>query len=83
MVERNKTIDNMQGHRKLLWWGEGGWVKMLAIMVDWQQKIKKKNTGKNVLKQSHKKWNLDQNINYSKSHVCNSFLKNIILGIQL
>ena len=29
----------------------------------------KKNTGKNALKQSHKKWNLDQNINDSKSHI--------------
>ena len=38
----------------------------------------KKNTGQNVLKQSTKKRNLDKNINDSKSHICNSYLENII-----
>ena len=47
------------------------------------KKNKNKNTGKNALKQFHKKWNLDQNINNSKSHTCNSFFENIISGVQL
>ena len=58
----------------------GDWVKMSAVMVGWRRKI--------WLKQSPKKRNLDQNINYSKTHIWNSFFfffEDIIsgLGIQL
>ena len=58
----------------------GDWLKMSATMVCWQNK---KNTGWNTLKQSPKKWNLDQNINDSKSHIWNSFFENIISSIQI
>ena len=34
-----------------------------------KKKTKKKNTDKNALKQSSKKWNLDQNMNDPKSHI--------------
>ena len=43
----------------------GDWVKMSAIMVGWRRKI--------WLKKSPKKRILDQNINYSKTHIWNSF----------
>ena len=36
---------------------------------------------KNLLKRLKAVW--DQNVNDSKSHIWSSFLKNIILGIQL
>ena len=36
----------------------------------------------NALKMSPKKRTLDQNINYSKFHIWNSFFENIILGIH-
>ena len=51
-------------------------------MVDQGQKIKKKNTGYNALKQSPKNRNLDQNVNDSKSHIFNSFFENIFSGVQ-
>ena len=54
---------------------------MLAFMVARRQKIKK-----HWLKRPKavpKKRNLDQNINYSKSHIWNYFFENIISGIQL
>ena len=47
-------------------------------MVGWQQKIKKKNSGSNPLKQSPIKRNLDQNVNKWKSHIWNSFFENVI-----
>ena len=52
---------------------------------DWVTTKKKNNnnTGWNALKMSPKKRTLDQNINYSKSHIWNSFFENIILGIQI
>ena len=47
-------------------------------------KIKKKQwTGLNDLKYSHKKRNLDKNINDSKSHMSSPFFENIISGIQV
>ena len=52
-------------------------------MVDQGQKNFKKNAGYNALKQSPKKRNLDQNINDSKSYICNSFFENNFSGIQL
>ena len=57
-------------------------MKMSNTKVDRRRKIKK-----------HTQWlkrpklvppkNFDQNVNDSKSHICNSFFENIISGIQL
>ena len=59
MVERNKTSDNMQGCRKLFYGGgEGGLVKCWPPWLTDNKKFKKKKqkkTGKNALKESHKK----------------------------
>ena len=51
---------------------------MLATMVDWRRKIKKKHLLKRPKAVPKKTRNLDQNINDSKSHICNSFFENII-----
>ena len=50
--------------------GGGVWEKTLATMVDRRRKIKKKHWLKRP-KAVLQKWNLYQNINYSKSHICN------------
>ena len=51
-------------------------------MIVRRQKIIKKHWLKRP-KAVPKKWNLDQNINYSNSHIWNYFFENIISGIQL
>ena len=56
-------------------------VKMLSTMVGRQRKIKKKHWLKRP-SAVPKKRNLNQNINYSKSHIWNSFFENSISGIQ-
>ena len=59
----------------------GGWVKMLATMVGWWRKIKKKKKKKHWLKHFlavSQKRNLGQIINDSKSHIWNCFLKMLI-----
>ena len=58
-----------------------GWVKMLSTMVGRQRKIKKKHWLKRP-SAVPKKRNLNQNINYSISHIWNSFFENSISGIQ-
>ena len=57
-------------------------VQTLATMVGWKRNILK-STGLNVLKQSHKKRNLDKNIYDPKSHIWSYFSENIISGIQI
>ena len=66
-----------QGHRKVFYGEEGGrgLIKISAIIVDrWEKNLKK-----HWLKRTTalpKKQNLDQNINDSKPHICNSFFEN-------
>ena len=52
-------------------------------MVDQGQKNKKKKHWLKRPKATPQKRNLDQNINDSKSHICNSFFENIFSGVQL
>ena len=57
---------------------------MSAIIVEQGQNIKKKQLLKYPKATPPKKTrNLDQNINDSKSHICNSFFENIFSGVQL
>ena len=60
----------------------GSWAKMLATMVIWRRKIKRKYWLKHP-KAVPQKQNLDRNINDSKSHIWNYFIENIISGIQI
>ena len=74
----------LQGHRKFLYDGAGrgelsknvdhhGWTSTKNLKKHWPKRRKA----------SPKKRNSDQNINDSKSHICNSFFENIIPGVQL
>ena len=79
---------NRQNRGKLLWGmgargGEGGgWVKMSAITFNRRRKLKKKKDWLKRPKAVPIKWNVNQNINDSKSRICNSFFENIISGIK-
>ena len=55
---------------------------MLATMVAQPQKKKQKKTLANALKEPPKKEILEQKLNDSKAHICNSFFENIISGMQ-
>ena len=75
-------LRNTQGRRKLFYGGGGGgggWVKISATMVGGRRKIKKKHWLKRP-RGVPKKRNLNQNINYSESHIWNSFFENSISG---
>ena len=51
-------------------------------MVAQPQKKKQKKTLANALKEPPKKEILEQKLNDSKPHICNSFFENIISGMQ-
>ena len=51
-------------------------------MVDRRRKNKKKHWLRRPIAVPKKKRNLNQNINYLKSHIWNSFFENSISGIQ-
>ena len=57
---------------------------MSATMFDggWKNKKKKKKMAKTP-KSRHQKPKFGQNVNDSKSQICNSFFENIISGIQI
>ena len=55
---------------------------MSVTMVDQGRKIKKKKNWLKRPKAVPLKRDLDQNINDSKSHICNSFFENIFSGVQ-